>query len=237
MKIDLLTIGDAFVNWLVGPVKPILITGKLESHSGSKKFEIPEACIMSRRILGQRVNMAQGIIKCGGGSASNVAVATSKLNANCGIVARIGEDRDGEFLVKEMQKVGINTSQVIIDKKEKTGISICLLDEQGERTNIIFLGANVNLCQEDVDLNLKESQSVHIANYFLLPRLFNEPIRTITKKIKQMDISISLDPGPIPLHYNLRQVRSILSCLKFVDIFLPTIDEAMLITGEESPKK
>lgn len=239
MALDLVTIGDAFFDIFVGPVTPVLLKGKIRARIGSRYFNIHDAQILAGRVLGRRTNLAPGVEIDGGGSAANVALAGSKLGMKCGVVIRLGNDEHGKFCVKELERFGVDVSQVKFDTKTSTGVSINLLKDDGERACVTCLGSNAKLSIKDVGLKyVTKAKVVHISNCYFLPKMLGRSMHSIMEKIKRVnkDILTSIDPGPIPIHFSGQEVNSIIAGLELVDLFLPSLDEARAITGINSSK-
>lgn len=240
MVLDLVAIGDTFLDVFIGPLSRISLTGDIKAQIKTRVFEVSEAQIFAGRVSGRRANLASGFRMDGGGSAANTALAGSKLGMKCGTVIKVGNDDRGCFCINELRRLGIDTSRARIDKKEGTGVSVCLLNRIGKRSTVTYLGANANLSIEDIDFSyLSKTKAIHIANCYYLPKLLGKPLRELTKRIKgtSKEILISLDPGPIPITYTSKQINSITTSLEFVDFFLPTIDEVRTITKLQSPKQ
>jgi 2-dehydro-3-deoxygluconokinase len=153
-------------------------------------------------------------------------------------VVRLGKDQYGEFCLENLRSFGVDTTQVKCDNKLKTGVSIVLLKEDGGRACVTYLGSNANLSANDIDINfIKNAKAVHISNCYFLTSLLGKPLQSVITELKNINpnVIISLDPGPIPIHFDITQVYSILLDIECVDFFFPILDEARVITGEEDP--
>lgn len=59
-----------------------------------------------------------------GGSPANIAIGASKLGLSCGFIGKIPDDQHGRFISKYMSEIGIDTSQMAIDKDgHKAGLA------------------------------------------------------------------------------------------------------------------
>lgn len=59
-----------------------------------------------------------------GGSPANIAIGASKLGLSCGFIGKIPDDQHGRFISNYMSEVGIDTSQMAIDKNgHKSGLA------------------------------------------------------------------------------------------------------------------
>ena len=92
---ELVTIGDAFYDIFLGPIKPVVLSENIKTQIGDNFVETQEVQILAGIMIGRRTNIAPKFETDGGGSAANVAVAASKLGLECGAVIRLGKDEYG----------------------------------------------------------------------------------------------------------------------------------------------
>ena len=59
-----------------------------------------------------------------GGSAANTIVGLARLGVSTGFIGAVGKDSDGDFLVAELQREGVDTSAISNSKKERYILSI-----------------------------------------------------------------------------------------------------------------
>ena len=87
----------------------------------------------------------------GGGKGSNQAVAAAKLGGDVRFVGRIGCDRYAQDALATYARLGISTDYVFRDETTHTGISVILIDAQGNNSIMVVPGANYRLSTADVD--------------------------------------------------------------------------------------
>jgi len=75
--------------------------------------------------LGAKVHIKEVYFGTGGG-AINSAVGFSRLGIKTAVLARVGDDREGDSLIKEMRKQKIDTRFIQKDKRISTGFSFIL---------------------------------------------------------------------------------------------------------------
>ena len=78
-----------------------------------------------------------GSFQCLGGNATNVAVGATRLGLNTAIFSSVGNDSNGEMVIDELRKYGVNTSFVDLDIKSQTRYSI-VLNYKSERTILSY---------------------------------------------------------------------------------------------------
>ncbi len=75
-----------------------------------------------------------------GGSAANTIVCLARLGLSTGFIGAVGRDADGDFLIAELQREGVDTGGILrVDAP--TGIIISLVDEGGERKHVRLPGS------------------------------------------------------------------------------------------------
>jgi len=93
--------------------------------------------------LGAKIYVKKVYFEPGGG-ASNTAVGFSKLGLKTAIMGRVGQDREGDQLIKGMKKNKIDTHLMQVDKKISTGFSFILGLRQVKRAHSIFAYRGTN---------------------------------------------------------------------------------------------
>jgi ribokinase len=86
-----------------------------------------------------------------GGKGSNQAVAAARLGADVTFVGCVGQDSFGDTALKTWQAEGINTAYVRRDPDHATGVAPIFVEDSGENSIVVALGANLALSPADVD--------------------------------------------------------------------------------------
>lgn len=170
-----------------------------------------------------------------GGCANNTATGAARLGLRVGVEGKIGTDGFGDFILKHLNHEGIDTKGIIRDSNVNTSFTFVMVAPDGERAFFHFVGANGHYSIEDVNFDLiSKSKILHVAGSFVMPSIDGKPTAELLKKSKQLGAVTCLDTvwnGEIDAHAVLKP------SLPYLDYFLPSIDEARLITGQESPEE
>jgi sugar/nucleoside kinase (ribokinase family) len=170
-----------------------------------------------------------------GGCAANTGCGLAKLGVSTGIMGMVGPDFFGDFIISRMKEHGIDVRGIQRDKTVNTSATQVMVDAEGERTFLHHIGANGRLNKDTIDLDLiRESKILHIAGTFLLPGFDGEQTVEILKAAKDMKKITSLDTV---WDASNRWAEVIKPYFKYVDIFLPNIDEARNITGKKDVRE
>jgi ribokinase len=86
-----------------------------------------------------------------GGKGSNQAVAAARLGAEVTFVGRIGQDVFAPLALDIWKQEGVNTDYVVQDPDNSTGVAPIFVDDTGENSIVVVLGANLAVNKGDVD--------------------------------------------------------------------------------------
>lgn len=133
-----------------------------------------------------------------GGAPSNVAVNLSRLGIKTAIIAKIGDDFAGKFLINFLKKNSIDVRYVRKTSSHKTGLVFVSLDSTGDR-DFSFYGAP----SADQFLNEKEIKESYISKAKLLHfgsiSMMNDVSKKATLKAikiaKKNKLLVSYDPN------------------------------------------
>lgn len=168
-----------------------------------------------------------------GGCANNTGTGLARLGLKVGAMGKVGTDGFGDFILKHLTTEGLDVRGVCRDDKVNTSFTFVMIAPDGERAFFHYVGANGAFALEDVDFSLiGEAKILHVAGSFVMPALDGEPTAQVLKRAKEMGVITCLDTvynGAIDAYKTLEP------SLPYLDYFLPSIDEASLMTGEESP--
>ncbi|MDQ7849161.1 MAG: ribokinase [Armatimonadota bacterium] len=85
-----------------------------------------------------------------GGKGANQAVMARKLGARVTMITKLGRDMFGEYIFRNYQQQGIDTTYVLWDEQRFSGVAPIFVDDEGRNMIVIVPGANFGLTPEDV---------------------------------------------------------------------------------------
>lgn len=168
-----------------------------------------------------------------GGCGSNVAIGLAKQGVDTLLLARTGDDFIADLLFRTWDQVGVDARKVQRDGGLPTGTSVILVDSAAQPRFIHTPGANTSLRVGTEEIHwLLENQVkyLHVAGYFVLPGLLNDPFGEFLGRVRDRGISVSLDVVSTPA---MDQPGPLWACLPHLDLFLCNLQEARRLTGEE----
>ncbi|MHC4328889.1 MAG: carbohydrate kinase family protein, partial [Planctomycetota bacterium] len=167
-----------------------------------------------------------------GGCACNTAVSLGKLGIDTAVIGKVGRDTFGNFLIKVMSEANLDTSGIVRDHGVSTSTTAVMISPDGERSFLHYSGANATMSEDDVNYGIIETAKIlHIAAAFLVPGLDGEPMARVLEKARKMGVTTSLDTA---WDAEGRWMQLLEPCLAHVDLFMPSVEEARMLSGKKS---
>lgn len=169
-----------------------------------------------------------------GSSSAIFACGAARLGLKVAFIGVCGDDVFGRFMLDEMQKHDVDTSNVIIRPNGQTGLSVILNQPydaaQGDRAILTHLGLMSALRAEDVaDGLLGQARHLHVASYFLQTKL-QPDLPALFRRAHSLGLTTSLDTNYDPSEKWL----GFDELLSVTNVFLPNEAEAKSFTAEEN---
>jgi len=179
--------------------------------------------------LGREI-LASGLRMVLGSSSAICAAGLARLGAKVDFLGRVGIDYYGDFVIDQLQRLGVGTDRVIRDSIVRTGVTISLTYPE-DRALITYLGCISHLRAEDVNVSiLRRYRHLHVGSYFLQKRL-QAGLPELFRQARRAGLTVSLDTGCDP--EGGWGGEDLLELLEQVDIFLPNEDEVCAIAGKD----
>ena len=178
---------------------------------------------------GQSVLLLDEIRITVAGTAAGTSVDLAKLGAEVYAMGAIGQDGLGDFIINTMQSYGVNTDSLIRKTDVQTSATMLPIRPNGERPALHVIGANGELCYDDLNLDvIANADFLHMGGATLLPKLDGEPMAEVLKFAKEHGVSTTFDQVLVEKP-NLMDIIG--PSLPYVDYFMPGFEEAQMICG------
>jgi len=180
------------------------------------------------RILDDGESVVNESISSPGGSAANTIYGLAKLGINTGFIGVLGDDAEGKTLVQDFQKAGVDTSQIKVKPKARTGSVLCLSDKLGRRSLYVSPGANSLLTIDDLNLTyINQAGWLHLSSF-----ADDRQFRVLLELIDRLDVStrISFAPGAL---YASKGLKGLLPILSRAHVLFINQDEIRQLTGKD----
>jgi ribokinase len=159
--------------------------------------------------------------KAAGGKGANQAVAAARSGAKTTFIGRIGNDDNGQFMLKQLQDNGIATSSVQVSATQ-TGQAYILLQESGQNSIIVQAGANGMVTPADIATN----HEVIDQAVFLIAQVETPINATLAAFEYAHTVGVTTIFNPAPIQTSLPE-----ALINVTDIIVPNETEAESITG------
>ncbi len=180
--------------------------------------------------FGQREKLVEGIWMVIGGSAAITAVAAARLGLSVELVAAVGADPAGDFLLGQLSRQGVGTTAMAVRDDVPTGMTVAL-SRGADRAILTALGAVATLAAEDVPAGLlAQARHVHVSSYFLLEHSLGTGLAAMLAAARAAGATVSLDTNWDPSGKWGDDRLS--ASLAQADVLLPNEAEALRIAGE-----
>jgi sugar/nucleoside kinase (ribokinase family) len=218
-------LGNALVDLIIS-IEDEKLLETLQLPKGSMTLvDVVKASLVLESTKKMRIRIAAG------GSASNTIDGLACLGVDCGYLGKIGHDPYGELFRDEMISRHINPR--LFYGKNQTGTAITLLSPDAERTFATYLGAAVELSEDDIRENhFTGYDYLHIEGYLVQNELL---ILKALSLAKQKGLKVSMDMAS----YNIVESHRdfLVDAIKeYVDIVFANEKEAKSLTGKHPEK-
>jgi sugar/nucleoside kinase (ribokinase family) len=220
---NVLGIGNALVD----------VMTRLENDDILKEFGLPKGSMQlvskefSNRLMAGTLGLEK--LQSSGGSAANTIHGLAHLGVQTGFVGKTGKDNFGRFFEKDMKQNGIHP--VLFHGLEETGRSVALVSPDSERTFATFLGAAVDLHEEDITSDLYEGYDIlHVEGYLVQNK---ELIKKTLRLAKSHGLTVTFDMASYNVvAENIEFLKTMIT--KYVDVVFANEQEAEAFTGKSS---
>jgi sugar/nucleoside kinase (ribokinase family) len=204
----------------------------LKSDRTLKEFTLPKGSMQlvskefSNRLLAGTLGLQK--TQSSGGSAANTIHGLANLGIETGFVGKVGKDNLGRFFENDLTENHI--TPILFHDLEETGRSIALISKDSERTMATYLGAAVDLHEEDISSDLFAGYHFfHVEGYLVQNR---ELMRKALRLAGSHGLTVSLDMASFNVVAENRDFFEEI-IREYVDVVLANESEAESLTGKK----
>ena len=167
-----------------------------------------------------------------GGSAAITAVAAARLGLRVALIAAVGEDPAGTFMLNALAGEGVDVSAVTVRDGLPTGMTVAL-SSGGDRAILTALGAIASLAAADIPgALLARARHVHVSSYFLLEDSLGPGLAGLLAAARAGGATTSLDTNWDPS--GRWGDERLAAAIAQTDLLLPNEAEALRLSGAGS---
>ena len=165
--------------------------------------------------------------RSGGGSAANTIVGLAKLGLKTGFVGKVASDTEGEFLLADLRKEGVNTDGITVAENGRSGTVMGFIDIKGDRALYVDPGVNDHLDFHEINLNyVVDTKFIHLSSF-----VAQLPFNAQKKLINNLStMKVCFDPGAIYARKGLNANKPI---IRRSYAMFPNEMEVNQLTGED----
>ena len=177
-----------------------------------------------------------------GGDTSNAAIAAARAGARVGYLSRLGQDHWGHLLMQLWAQEGVDTRGVLRDAQAPSGVYFVSHDARGHHFSYARAGSAASRMQaSDVQAHwaglIGQSRWLHLSGISLAisPTACDAAFAAMHSAREQgthiaFDSNLRLSLWPID-----RARACISEAVRLCDLFLPSMDDMVALTGLQSP--
>lgn len=170
-----------------------------------------------------------------GGCAVNAAIDLKKLGADVSLSCLIGNDSFGDMLIGKFEDIGLETKGVIRSPYVATTVSVVLINSGGERSFLYNPGSSAEFNMGHIEKELAEGADiVFVAGQMLLPSFEGKDLAEFFCQMKEKGKITVMDTA---WDKDGKWLCRIKDALPYTDLFMPSYDEAKLISGKTEPEE
>ncbi len=189
------------------------------------------------RIIPGKLLAVEPAVFSTGGAVSNTGLALQRLGFGPRLLGKVGDDRLGRTILDILRESGEETADhMIVAKGEHTSYTIVVSPPGQDRCFWHYAGTNASFVEADIpEQALHGLRLFHLGYPTLMSGLYRqngESLERLLYRVKSQGITVSLDLAePDPASEAVRQDwrRIFARILPLVDIFLPSLEELLLL--------
>jgi sugar/nucleoside kinase (ribokinase family) len=166
-----------------------------------------------------------------GGGATNAAASLAGMGARVAFLGKIGHDHIGQLVLRELVDRGVDISAHLRSETESTGYSVILTSFAGDRTVLVFRGANTSLCEDEVDWSILDR-----TDWLYLTSLSGDAaglVLPLFERAKAAGVRVVWNPGSTQLRAGLARLADAFAA---TELLLLNREEASRLSGIEATK-
>jgi sugar/nucleoside kinase (ribokinase family) len=160
-----------------------------------------------------------------GSSGAITACGAAKLGLAVGYAGLVGDDALGDFVLEQLSGQGVDVRHVVRRPGGRTGVTVVLAGDDGDRALLTFPGLIAELDAREV--TEADARHVHVSSYFLQHRL-RPGLPALLAAFRARDASTSLDPNWDP---SGEWEHGFAALLPALDVVFPNEQELRRLTG------
>ena len=162
-----------------------------------------------------------------GGKGANQALAAHLAGGKVNLIGCVGSDSEGDRYKRHLEQMGIDSSFVTTSQNHETGSAFITVEDSGENSIVVNLGANQNLKRNHIEKTIDLIKTSEIM--LLQQEVPKETVQYACEVGKKYGLKIIMNPSPLSPYFDVNNFPS--------DILILNEVEAEQLSGEKNPLK
>lgn len=175
-----------------------------------------------------------------GGSAANVSVAAARYGHRSALVARVGDDPFGRYLLRELDRLGVDNRFVPVDPALKTPVTFCEIFPPDDFPLYFYRepkAPDLNVEPDEIDVDAVRDARIF---WFTATGLSQEPSRSahltaLAARARAQHTVFDLDYRPMFWATPEEATAQVSAALEFATVAVGNREECQVAVGETEP--
>jgi sugar/nucleoside kinase (ribokinase family) len=191
-----------------------------------------------RTILDQDICFIEAPEFSTGGDALNVAVTLTKLGLPAVLCGLVGNDSNGDFILKRLDELGVDARGIRRHPRLGTVVSYILIEPGGERHFVVSNDLSAALTGGDVPEELiAGADYVYFGSAMCMAAMDRGGAAALFKRAHNLGKTTLVDTAGCDPSLGAAYWRNLLDpMLRETDVFMPSYEEAAILTGRREPE-
>ncbi|SDQ10974.1 5-dehydro-2-deoxygluconokinase [Leucobacter chromiiresistens] len=177
-----------------------------------------------------------------GGSAANVAVAAAKYGRASALMSRVGDDPFGRYLLRELERLGVDNREVRVDPQYPTPVTFCEIFPPDDFPLYFYRkpkAPDLQIATDDLDLDAVRDARIL---WFTLTGLSEEPSRAthlaaLEARAGAAHTIFDLDYRPMFWDTPAEAAEQVAAAIEHTTIAVGNREECEVAVGETEPDR
>ena len=177
-----------------------------------------------------------------GGSAANVAVAAAKYGRATALMSRVGDDPFGRYLLRELERLGVDNREVRVDPQYPTPVTFCEIFPPDDFPLYFYRkpkAPDLQIATDDLDLDAVRDARIL---WFTLTGLSEEPSRAthlaaLEARARAEHTIFDLDYRPMFWDTPAEATEQVAAAIEHATIAVGNREECEVAVGETEPDR